>query len=48
MVYEVRKGSKAWKETDYSKHTFLMQDKMAAGAFGARYELRGEAALFNV
>ena len=24
----------AWMETDYSKHVFSMEGKMAAGAFG--------------
>ena len=33
MVYDARKQSMAWMETDFSKHTHL-KDKMAAGAFG--------------
>ena len=35
MVYEVMKQSMPWMETHYLKpYTFLMEDKMAAGAFG--------------
>ena len=34
MIYDSRKQSMASMETDYSKHTLSMEDKMAAGAFG--------------
>ena len=35
MVYEARKQSIAWMETDYSEdYPLLMEDKMAAEAFG--------------
>ena len=38
MVYEPRKQSMAWIETDYKYHSkdmhFSMEDKMVAGAFG--------------
>ena len=34
MVSEARRQSMAWMKTDYSKHTFSMEGKMASGAFG--------------
>lgn len=34
MVYETRKQSMVGVETDYSKYTHSMEDKMAAEAFG--------------
>ena len=42
MVYGVRKESKAWKESDQSKHTFFMEDNI----WGA-LRIMGETALFN-
>ena len=41
MVYETRKQSMVGVETDYSKYTHSMEDKMAVEAFWGCWELWG-------